>query len=179
MAIVDEFQQISALFGSDFTHPPIVKEEEILFPMLMDALSDADWYEIQKQTPEFGYRLDGLLRKRRDRLFGILNGVDYADWNPATDKFIIRPFDPTYLDGKKECRRDLLRAFSLNTVKEEPPVVGMVSRLAGQKGFDIVCESLEEIFKMGSAPQELEPGPHPAHHCEKQGLDLLLMPMWT
>jgi starch synthase len=107
-------------------------------------------YSQEIQTPEFGYRLDGLLRKRRDRLFGILNGVDYADWNPATDKFIIRPFDPTYLDGKKECRRDLLRAFSLNTVKEETPVVGMVSRLAGQKGFDIVCESLEEIFKMGA-----------------------------
>jgi starch synthase len=107
-------------------------------------------YSQEIQTPEFGYRLDDLLRKRRDRLFGILNGVDYADWNPATDKFIIRPFDPTYLDGKKECRRDLLRAFSLNTVKEETPVVGMVSRLAGQKGFDIVCESLEEIFKMGA-----------------------------
>ena len=107
-------------------------------------------YSQEIQTPEFGYRLDGLLRKRRDRLFGILNGVDYADWNPATDKFIIRPFDPTYLDGKKECKKDLLRAFSLDTVKEETPVIGMVSRLAGQKGFDIVCESLEEIFKMGA-----------------------------
>ena len=107
-------------------------------------------YSQEIQTPEFGYRLDGLLRKRRDRLFGILNGVDYADWNPATDKFIIRPFDPTYLDGKKECKKDLLRSFSLDGVKEECPVVGMVSRLAGQKGFDIVCESLEEIFKMGA-----------------------------
>ncbi|OGD37064.1 MAG: starch synthase [Candidatus Aminicenantes bacterium RBG_19FT_COMBO_58_17] len=107
-------------------------------------------YSQEIQTPEFGFRLDGLLRKRRDRLFGILNGVDYADWNPATDKFIIRPFDPTYLDGKKECKKDLLRAFSLDGVKEECPVVGMVSRLAGQKGFDIVCESLEEIFKMGA-----------------------------
>ena len=107
-------------------------------------------YSQEIQTPEFGYRLDDLLRKRRDRLFGILNGVDYADWNPATDKFIIRPFDPTYMDGKKECRRDLLRAFSLDTVKEETPVIGMVSRLAGQKGVDIVCESLEEIFKMGA-----------------------------
>jgi starch synthase len=107
-------------------------------------------YSQEIQTPEFGFRLDGLLRKRRDRLFGILNGVDYADWNPATDKFIIRPFDPTYLDGKKECKKDLLRSFSLDGVKEECPVVGMVSRLAGQKGFDIVCESLEEIFKMGA-----------------------------
>jgi starch synthase len=107
-------------------------------------------YSQEIQTPEFGYRLDGLLQKRRDRLFGILNGVDYADWNPTTDKFIIRPFDPTYLDGKKECKKDLLRAFGLEEVKAETPVIGMVSRLAGQKGFDILCESLEGIFKMGA-----------------------------
>jgi starch synthase len=107
-------------------------------------------YSQEIQTPEFGYRLDGLLRKRRDRLFGILNGVDYADWNPATDKFMVRPFGPTYLDGKKECKKDLLRAFGLDMVKEETPVVGMVSRLAGQKGFDILCESLEEVFKLGA-----------------------------
>ncbi|MBP1768974.1 MAG: glycogen/starch synthase, ADP-glucose type, partial [Candidatus Aminicenantes bacterium] len=86
-------------------------------------------YSQEIQTPEFGYRLDGLLRKRRDHLFGILNGVDYADWNPATDKFILRPYDPTYLDGKKECKRDLLLAFGLEKAKPEAPVVGMVSRL--------------------------------------------------
>jgi starch synthase len=107
-------------------------------------------YSQEIQTPEFGFRLDGLLRMRRDRLFGILNGVDYADWNPATDKFTIRPFDPTYLDGKKECRKDLLRSFGLEAVKEGTPVIGMVSRLAGQKGFDILCDSLADIFKMGA-----------------------------
>jgi starch synthase len=108
-------------------------------------------YSEEIQTPEFGHRLDGLLRKRRDRLFGILNGADYADWNPATDKFIARPFDPTYLDGKKQCREDLLQAFSLQGIGEETPVVGMVSRLAGQKGFDILSEALEGIFKLGAA----------------------------
>jgi starch synthase len=106
-------------------------------------------YSQEIQTPEFGYRLDGLLRKRRDMLFGILNGVDYSDWNPATDKFTIRPFDPTYLDGKKECKADLLRSFSLDESPEDIPVVGMVSRLAGQKGFDILAKSLEGIFDLG------------------------------
>ncbi len=108
-------------------------------------------YSQEIQTPEFGYRLDGLLRKRADRLFGILNGADYANWNPATDKFIARPFDPTYLDGKNQCRTDLLQAFSLPEVAEDSPVVGMVSRLAGQKGFDILSEALERIFKLGAA----------------------------
>ncbi len=120
----------------------------ILYSTAVNTVSKR--YSQEIQTPEFGYRLDGLLRKRRDHLFGILNGVDYADWNPATDKFILRPFDPTYLDGKKECKRDLLRAFGLEEVKEEAPVIGMVSRLAGQKGFDILCESLEGIFRMGA-----------------------------
>ena len=121
----------------------------ILYSTAVNTVSER--YSQEIQTPEFGYRLDGLLRKRRDHLFGILNGVDYADWNPATDKFILRPYDPTYLDGKKECKRDLLLAFGLEKAKPETPVVGMVSRLAGQKGFDILCESLECIFRMGAA----------------------------
>jgi len=120
----------------------------ILYSSAVNTVSKR--YSQEIQTPEFGYRLDGLLRKRRDQLFGILNGVDYADWNPATDKFILRPFDPTCLDGKKECKRDLLRAFGLEKAGEDAPLIGMVSRLAGQKGFDILCESLEGIFRMGA-----------------------------
>jgi len=119
----------------------------ILYSTAVNTVSER--YSQEIQTPEFGYRLDGLLRKRRDHLFGILNGVDYADWNPATDRFILRPYDPTYLDGKKECKRDLLLAFGLEKAKPEAPVVGMVSRLAGQKGFDILCESLECISGWG------------------------------
>jgi starch synthase len=107
-------------------------------------------YSQEIQTPEFGSRLNGLLRKRRDSVYGILNGVDYAGWNPATDKFIARPFDPTYLDGKKECKRDVLQSFSLGPPGDDAPVVGMVSRLAGQKGFDILCESLGGIFEAGA-----------------------------
>jgi starch synthase len=108
-------------------------------------------YSQEIQTPEFGHRLDGLLRQRREVLFGILNGVDYSDWNPATDKFIVRPFDPTYIDGKKACRADLVRAFSLEPIKEDTPVIGMVSRLAGQKGFDILCQALDGLFELGVA----------------------------
>jgi starch synthase len=91
------------------------------------------------------------LRKRSEVLFGILNGVDYADWNPETDKLIIKPYDPTYIEGKKACRADLLRAFSLQAVKEDMPVIGMVSRLAGQKGFDILCHALDGLFELGVA----------------------------
>ncbi len=105
-------------------------------------------YSQEIQTPEFGYRLDGLLRKRRDVLFGILNGVDYSAWNPATDKHIVKPFDPTYIEGKKACRDDLLQEFALHKIDEETPVIGMVSRLAGQKGFDLLCEALAGLFEL-------------------------------
>jgi len=107
-------------------------------------------YSQEIQTPEFGAGFDSLLRKRSDSVYGILNGVDYAGWSPATDKFIVRPFDPTYLDGKKECKRDVLQAFSLDVRQDDAPVVGMVSRLAGQKGFDILTEALDGIFEAGA-----------------------------
>jgi len=106
-------------------------------------------YSQEIQTPEFGYRLDGLLRKRRGSLFGILNGVDCSDWNPATDKFIIKKFDVGSPGGKLDCKADLLRSLSLPRSKEDVPVVGMVSRLAGQKGLDILCDALDGMFKLG------------------------------
>jgi starch synthase len=120
----------------------------ILYATAVNTVSPR--YSREIQTPEFGSRLDGLLRKRRDSVYGILNGVDYAGWSPATDKFIIRPFDPTYLDGKKECKRDVLQSMSLGEAGDDAPLVGMVSRLAGQKGFDILSEALDGIFAAGA-----------------------------
>jgi len=106
-------------------------------------------YSQEIQTPELGYGLDGLLRKRSKALFGILNGVDYSSWNPATDKLIFAPFAPEDLRGKRECKRDLLNLFQLPSQDMDVPIAGMVSRLASQKGLDILCESLEEMFKLG------------------------------
>jgi len=119
----------------------------ILYSTAVNTVSPR--YSQEIQTPEFGHRLDGLLRKRHGSLFGILNGVDYSDWNPSTDKFIIRKFDASRPGGKFDCRADLLNSFSLPGSKEAVPVVGMVSRLAGQKGFDILCDALEGLFKLG------------------------------
>ncbi len=105
-------------------------------------------YAEEIQTPEFGCGLEGLLRKRADSLFGILNGVDYEDWNPVTDSLIPAAFGPEDLGGKAVCRDKLLELFGLEA-GEDVPVVGMVTRLAGQKGLDIVCEALEDIFSLG------------------------------
>jgi len=103
-------------------------------------------YGLEIQTPHFGFGLDGVLRKRRDSLFGILNGIDYQEWNPETDPALPAHYSKDNLAGKSICRMELLRTFNFS-VYSRSPVIGMVSRLAGQKGFDLLTESLEEIFK--------------------------------
>lgn len=105
-------------------------------------------YSREIQTPEFGCGLDGLLRHRAEALRGILNGVDYQDWDPATDRLIPRNFGPADLAGKNACREELFRMFGL-AAPADLPVAGMVTRLAGQKGLDIVCEALDSLIGLG------------------------------
>lgn len=102
-------------------------------------------YADEIQTPEFGQGMQDALRKRAKDLHGILNGVDYADWNPATDKRIAAHYTAENLAGKAECRRDLLHAFGADGVGEHTAVLGIVTRLATQKGMDLVEKSLERL----------------------------------
>lgn len=94
-------------------------------------------YAEEIQTPEFGSGLDGALRRRQADLRGILNGVDYTEWDPATDGNLAAHYTPTDLAGKLDCRKDLLHAFGLE-VPEQTPVIGICSRFASQKGFDLL-----------------------------------------
>ncbi|MGB7264283.1 MAG: glycogen/starch synthase, partial [Terracidiphilus sp.] len=102
-------------------------------------------YAEEIQTAEFGEQLDSILRRRPADLHGILNGVDYALWNPATDGNLAAHYTPEHLEGKGACRADLLHAFGLENVAETTPVIGIISRLATQKGFDIVAQVFEEL----------------------------------
>lgn len=102
-------------------------------------------YAQEIQTPEFGNQLESVLTRRAADLRGILNGVDYAQWDPATDGNIAGHYTPANLAGKMECRRDVLHAFGAKNVGEETPVVGIVSRFATQKGFDLIAEVAGEI----------------------------------
>jgi starch synthase len=95
-------------------------------------------YAEEIQTPEFGEKLDSVLRGRAADLRGILNGVDYSHWDPATDGNLAAHYTPMDLSGKAACRADLLRAFGLEHVPDTTPVIGIVSRFAAQKGFDLV-----------------------------------------
>ncbi len=108
-------------------------------------------YAAEIQTPEYGEGLDSVLRGRAANLRGILNGVDYAEWNPATDRNLAANYSPENLDGKAPCRADLLDAFGLELVENSTPVIGIVSRLVAQKGFDLVEQIAGRLSELNVA----------------------------
>jgi starch synthase len=115
-------------------------------------------YAEEIQTPEFGEQLDGVLRGRTADLRGILNGVDYAEWNPATDRRLAAQYTPEELTGKRECRADLLHAFGLEKVEDATPVIGIVSRFAAQKGFDLLEQIAGKLSELDVAVVALGSG---------------------
>jgi starch synthase len=102
-------------------------------------------YAREIQTPEQGFGLDGLLRARSESLMGILNGVDYEHWNPETDPLIAANYSASDLSGKMACKLDLLRECGLPE-EERVPVIGIVSRLAAQKGFDLIAQVAYDLL---------------------------------
>jgi starch synthase len=103
-------------------------------------------YAEEIQTPEFGSGLDAILRKRASDLHGIPNGLDYTLWNPATDHNIAAHYTSDNLAGKAECRRDLLHAFGAAHIPEATPVLGIVSRFATLKGFDLIAQIADRLL---------------------------------
>jgi len=103
-------------------------------------------YAQEIQTPEYGYGLDGVVRARGDRVAGILNGVDYTAWNPAKDSFIAMKYSAKDLAGKQVCKQDLLQTFGLVDDNAHRAVLGIVSRFADQKGFDLIADRAHEML---------------------------------
>jgi starch synthase len=122
---------------------------------LKGGIAYADWittvsprYAQEIQTPAGGFQLDGLLRSRADHLSGILNGLDYEEWDPRTDQALAQNFGPTDFHGRRRCKADLQRRYRL-PIREGRPVIGLVSRLTHQKGLDLVVNSCERILSLG------------------------------
>jgi starch synthase len=104
-------------------------------------------YSVEIQTPEFGYGLEGVLRTRAEQLHGILNGVDYKDWSPETDALIPAKFSRKDLQGKAADKAALMKAFDLSPDLADAPILAIISRLADQKGFDLVEQVLPQLMK--------------------------------
>ncbi len=101
-------------------------------------------YAQEIQTAEYGFGLEGVLRDRSSTVAGILNGVDYDEWNPAIDPCIAAHYSADSLEGKQLCRHDLLRRLALDP-QSTAPIVGIVSRFAAQKGFDLIALAADRL----------------------------------
>ena len=108
-------------------------------------------YSHEIQTSEYGFGLEGVLHDRAATVTGILNGVDYDEWSPQTDKLIAANYSSQDLSGKRKCKQDLLNAFGITNadarVDTKIPVIGIVSRFAAQKGFDLIAQIMDRLAR--------------------------------
>ena len=104
-------------------------------------------YAKEIQTTEYGCGLEGVIQSRGKRVVGILNGVDYTQWNPETDTHIAATYSAKLLDGKRLCKKDLLSVLQLPAENMERPLIGVVSRFVDQKGFDLMADTAAELMK--------------------------------
>jgi len=157
-------------------------------------------YAAEIMTLEQGFGLDGVMRQRADALVGILNGVDYHLWNPWTDPFLTDHYGENSLARKSACKKNLRKALHLPD-ENDIPLIGMISRLTPQKGFDLIenifaalIERRVQVAVLGSGEPRYEeffraavaryPGQvaarigfdEPLAHQIEAGADLFLMP---
>lgn len=138
-------QSQELMFGSENLEAGRINllETGILNVDLVTTVSPTHAKEIQ--TPAYGMGLDGLLRSRADRLAGILNGVDYQEWDPAHDELLPHRYTLDNLSGKARNKRSLLHEISL-PLTPRTPLIGMVTRLVQQKGIDLLPEVLPDLL---------------------------------
>jgi starch synthase len=117
----------------------------ILYADLINTVSKK--YALEIQTPEFGERMDGLFRKRAQDLHGIVNGIDYEELNPATDKFIYENYTAESIERKKENKKALQKEMGLPV--SDTPLIGIITRLVDQKGLDLIAAIFEQIMDLG------------------------------
>src|SRR5512133_2538181 len=104
-------------------------------------------YSQEIQSSEYGFGLEGVLRARSATVTGILNGVDYDEWNPETDRATACHFGPDTLAEKAKCKQDLLAEFGVAGADGKLPVIGIVSRFVAQKGFDLISQVADRLAR--------------------------------
>src|SRR5579863_7514655 len=146
--------EVAGVATGGFLYPQIVELANVVDIMgrgilFADAITTvSERYAQEILTPTFGEKLDPLLRSRRERLFGILNGIDYQEMNPATDHFIRMPFDRSSLEKRAENKQALQERAHL-PARPDVPLLAMISRLADQKGFDLIGQISQPLLAQG------------------------------
>lgn len=119
----------------------------VIYADVVNTVSKTYAEEIQT-TDEYGYGLEGVLRDRRSVIFGVVNGVDYELWSPERDALIAKKFSADTLDDKLANKQSLLLTSKLSKDRLDKPLIGVISRLAPQKGFDLIAKIAEELFAL-------------------------------
>jgi starch synthase len=118
----------------------------IVFADKLSTVSEK--YSQEIRTVEFGCGLEGILQKRAGDLAGILNGVDYTQWNPEQDPWLVSNYSAEDLQGKQHCKLDLLNQFGIQN-SQDRPLIGIISRMADQKGFDLLQAVADTMVRDG------------------------------
>jgi starch synthase len=118
----------------------------VVYSDVVNTVSETYAQEIQSSN-EFGFGLEGVLRDKRNSLFGVVNGVDYDTWSPENDKLIKQPYDIKNVEEKIENKKELLRYCGLSEKRADQPLIGIIGRLTDQKGFDLIEEIADDLFK--------------------------------
>jgi len=139
IARLPKFGHTQALERINFAKRAIINAD------LINTVSEQYAQEIL--TKDFGQDLHRILKNRQNRLFGIVNGIDYKDYNPKTDLGLYCNYDENSLNKKLENKKYLQKYFGLPT-NANIPVLGMVTRIAEQKGFDLVLKIIEDILRL-------------------------------
>ncbi|MEC4686245.1 MAG: glycogen synthase GlgA [Nitrospirota bacterium] len=118
----------------------------ILYADILSTVSRR--YAEEITTPEYGFGLDGILSRRRDVLFGILNGIDYREWSPEVDRLIQSRYSAEDLKGKALCKEKLMKQCNIK-LKKGAPLLAFVGRLSVQKGVELIIEGLDKLIGYG------------------------------
>ena len=115
----------------------------LVYADLLNTVSQT--YAREIQTDEYGHGLEGVLQVRKERLFGVLNGIDSPTWDPTTDRHLTAHYSADDLSGKKTCKLALQKEIKLPA--REVPLIGLISRLAFQKGIDLIVDILPKLLE--------------------------------
>lgn len=147
-----ETMEILGVGWEHFTYLGVEKDDRV--NLLKGGIYNAnilntvsDGYACEIRTAEFGWGLEDVLRERSADLFGILNGVDYTEWSPETDRYIAANYSADDMGGKEVCKKSLQREMGLPE-DDSIPIIGVVSRMVKQKGIDFLAEALPQLLKL-------------------------------
>ena len=154
-------QEVFSVHGMEFWGNCNFLKAGLIYSDHLTTVSPRYSREIQNQ--EAGYGLNGVLLNRADRLTGILNGIDQTVWNPRTDSFIAQNYSATRLAGKRQCKAALLAELGFADEALGLALVGMIGRLATQKGYHLLLEMVDDLMALpvvlvilGSGDAEIE-----------------------